>query len=140
MRITGNDTTVIIDPLRSDDNALEIGTDTFLCSNPSTGASNIFIEFEEMTSPTYDINKYLASHLTYPDTIKAKDIEGRINITFLITKDGTITDVRALKSLHTVLDSNAVEVIRKMPKWNPAKRYGMPVECQFTLPIVYKNE
>lgn len=139
MRILGNDTLIIANPIATIPNVVEMGKDTFLLTDPVTGTTNIFIEFEEMPVAPYDFNKYLAKNLQYPDSLKTKGIEGRVNITFLVTNDGSISNVWILKSLHPALDNNALEIIRKMLIGNPLNDTTSPLNANSHFQLFLKQ-
>lgn len=65
-------------------------------------------------------------------------IEGRITISFVIDKDGSITNIKILRGIGFGCDKEAIRVLNKMPKWNPGKQRGKPVKVSMTLPITFK--
>ena len=81
--------------------------------------------------------KYLSENLEYPVIARENGITGRVIITFVVEKDGSITDVKVLRGIGGGCDEVAQEVIEGMPKWNPGKQRGRPVRVQFTLPVAF---
>ena len=65
-------------------------------------------------------------------------IEGRVFVEFVIGKDGSLSDVRAVKGIGGGCDEEAVRIIQSAPAWNPGKQRGKPVKQRYTLPIVFK--
>jgi protein TonB len=61
-------------------------------------------------------------------------------VVFLVKKDGKVSDLEVVQSVEKQLDEEAVRVIRKAPRWEPAIRGGVPVESYCKQPIVYKLE
>ena len=57
---------------------------------------------------------------------------------FVVDKDGSVTDIKVLRSVYPSLDREVVRVISIMPKWEPGVQLGKKVKCKFTLPIVFK--
>jgi protein TonB len=81
---------------------------------------------------------YIVKNLKYPELAKEKGIEGRVFISFIIEKDGSISNVKILRGIGGGCEEAAVEMIKNMPKWKPAKQRGKPVRCQFNLPIKFE--
>ncbi|MBO4738970.1 MAG: energy transducer TonB [Bacteroidales bacterium] len=82
--------------------------------------------------------KYLRDNLTYPSRAREAGIEGTVRLTFVVEKNGSISNVRVKRSVATALDEEAVRVVKAMPKWNPGKQRGKAVRSQFELPIIFK--
>lgn len=81
---------------------------------------------------------YIVKNLKYPELAKEKGIEGRVFITFIIEKDGSVSNVKILRGIGGGCDEAAMEMVKNMPKWKPAKQRGKPVRCQFNLPINFE--
>ena len=79
--------------------------------------------------------KYLSDNIKYPQVAKETGIQGNVIVTFVVEKDGTITDVRILKDIGGGCGEEALRVVKAMPRWNPGKQNGVPVRVQFNLPI-----
>lgn len=82
--------------------------------------------------------KYLAENIKYPVMAKSNKVEGRVYITFVIEKDGTVSDAKVLRSVNEELDAEALRVINAMPKWKPGTQRGVPVRVQYNIPISFK--
>jgi protein TonB len=82
--------------------------------------------------------KYLQNNLKYPTMARESGIQGKVFVTFVVEKDGSITDVKVLRGIGGGCDEEAVRVIKNMPKWKPGKQRGKPVRVQFNMPIVFK--
>lgn len=82
--------------------------------------------------------KYLAENIKYPVMAKNNKVEGRVYITFVIEKDGTVSDAKVLRSVNEELDAEALRVINAMPKWKPGMQRGVPVRVQYNIPITFK--
>ncbi len=81
---------------------------------------------------------YLGS-ITYPDDALDNNWQGKVYLTFVIEKDGTITDVKISRSSgYDVLDNAAKYHIETMPPWKPGTQRGKPVRVKYTLPMVFK--
>jgi TonB family protein len=82
--------------------------------------------------------QWLIDNLQYPKELADVCIQGRVVIRFVVTADGSIEKVEVLRSLHPLLDAEAVRVAQAMPKWNQGKRNDEPVSVYYTLPIAFK--
>ena len=82
--------------------------------------------------------KWLSDHIKYPEECKKDGIEGRVHVQFVVNKDGSIPEVKVLKSPHPLLSEEAIRVVKAMPKWKPAKANGEIVRQRIMLPIIFK--
>ena len=81
---------------------------------------------------------YLNRNVKYPLIAEENGIQGRVICTFVVERDGSITDVKVIKSVDPSLDKEAKRVIGSMPKWNPGIQKGIPVRVKFTLPVTFR--
>lgn len=85
-----------------------------------------------------ELLKYMARNVKYPaESIKNKE-EGSLSLSFIINKDGSLSDIKVVKSLTPLLDAEAVRVVKNMPKWTPGKVKGKFVRVAYTTPITFK--
>jgi len=82
--------------------------------------------------------KYLNKNIKYPQMARESGIQGRVFVTFVVEKNGAVTDVRVLRGIGGGCDEEAVRVIKNMPNWNAGKQRGKPVRVQFNMPILFK--
>ena len=82
--------------------------------------------------------QYLSSHIKYPVVAEENGIQGRVICTFIVERDGSITDTRVARSVDPSLDKEAVRVINSMPRWIPGKQNGTACRVKFTLPVTFK--
>ncbi|MGB4205173.1 MAG: energy transducer TonB [Bacteroidales bacterium] len=79
--------------------------------------------------------RFLNDNIRYPQMARESGIQGTVFITFVVERDGSITDVRILRGIGGGCDEEAIRVIKAMPKWTPGKQRGRPVRVQFNMPI-----
>ena len=79
--------------------------------------------------------KYLAANIKYPATAAKYKKQGRVIVTFIVQKDGSVTHAKIAKSVDPELDAEALRVVRAMPKWTPGTQFGKPVNVKYTLPV-----
>lgn len=85
-----------------------------------------------------ELLRYVASHLKYPTMAAENNIQGRVVVKFVVTKNGTIGDVQILRPRDPDLDKEAVRVVKSLPTFIPGKMNGQPVNVWFTLPVNFK--
>lgn len=82
--------------------------------------------------------KYLATHVMYPAQAAEDGAQGKVVVSFVVGKDGSISKVKVIRSKHPALDREAVRVVKAMPKWIPGKMNGLLVNVTYTLPVDFK--
>lgn len=80
---------------------------------------------------------YLSEKVRYPDEALKDAIEGEVIVSFDVNKDGSISDIAIARSLHPLLDNEAMRVLIAMPNWSPATKSGKPVKMKVTWPISF---
>lgn len=78
---------------------------------------------------------FIQKEMRYPEEAKNAGIQGRVILQFIIEKDGTPAQPRIVRSVHPLLDKEALRIIRQMPKWTPGKQDGKPQRVLYTIPI-----
>lgn len=81
--------------------------------------------------------KFLSENTKYPKTASEVGIDGTVHVTFIIEKNGSVTDVRILRGIGGGCDEEAIRVVKAMPNWIPGKQRGKPVRVQFNMPIKF---
>lgn len=82
--------------------------------------------------------KFVAENLKYPEQMQKEKVEGRVLLSFVVEKDGSVTNIEEVQSPHPVLTEEAIRVVKLMPKWKPGKQDGKNVRVQFNLPITFR--
>ena len=101
----------------------------------------IFQVVEEMPNFPGGMNecmKFLARNIKYPVLAQEAKIEGRVIVQFVVDRDGSVNDIKVVRSISPQLDAEAVRVIGLMPKWNPGKQRGKAVAVKYTMPIQFR--
>jgi len=81
---------------------------------------------------------FIYSNLRYPIQAKREHIESSVICTFIIDINGNVTDVEIMQAAHPVLNTEAVRLIKSLPKWKPAQHNGKPIRVKYLLPIVFR--
>lgn len=82
--------------------------------------------------------EYLASHVKYPVVAQENGVQGRVVVSFVVERDGSITDVRVVRSVDPSLDREAQRVVSSMPRWTPGKQNGSAVRVKYNVPVMFK--
>ena len=83
---------------------------------------------------------YLSKNVRYPEECSKDSIEGRVIISFVVERDGRITDTEVYKSVNKLFDAEALRVVRAMPKWTPGRHRGVPVRVYYRIPVNFRLE
>lgn len=83
------------------------------------------------------MKSYLNSNVNYPVVAQENGVQGRVIVESIIEKDGSMSDVKVIRSVDPSLDREALRVVKAMPKWTPAKLKGIPVRTKCTTPVVF---
>lgn len=86
------------------------------------------------------LKKYIASSVEYPEQAQEKDIQGRVYVSFIVTKNGTVANAQIARGVEPALDKEALRVVSSLPKWEPARQHGQAVNVQYTVPINFSLE
>lgn len=89
---------------------------------------------------TTGVTQYLACHVRYPKAALKVGLVGQVMVRFTVTKKGKVKDVHVLKSLSPECDAEIVRVVKRLPRFTPARRNGQPVNVQFTVPFTFRLE
>lgn len=79
--------------------------------------------------------RFLSENIRYPQMAREAGIQGTVFLTFVVERDGSVTDVRIVRGIGGGADEEAVRVVRNMPRWTPGRQRGQPVRVQFNMPI-----
>jgi len=100
--------------------------------------NNIYTVVDEMPSfvgGQIALSNYISVNLRYPDEAKKNQKEGIVYASFIVEKDGSITNVSIVKGIGYGCDEEVVRVLSAMPKWLPGKQKGNPVRVKLNLPV-----
>jgi protein TonB len=84
------------------------------------------------------LNKYLHDNVHYPVVAQENGVQGRVTISFVVEKDGSVTDVKVAKSVDPSLDKEALRVVKSMPRWTPGKQNGATVRVKYNVPVNFR--
>ena len=108
---------------------------------PKPEPEKVFEVVEQMPSfPGGDkaLLEYLSSNIKYPVVAQENGVQGRVVVSSVVEKDGSITDVKVVRSVDPSLDKEAQRVVKSMPKWIPGKQNGSAVRVKYNVPVSFK--
>jgi protein TonB len=136
---TGKETDLGTAPKEGDGNGTGAGTVTG--EGSGTGEEiytvtdiELYPEFEGGMKAWY---KFIQRNLRYPSTAIDQEKQGKVFVSFVVERDGSISDVKVMKGVGYGMDEEASRVIKKSPKWKPGKQAGKPVRVRFNMPITF---
>ncbi len=100
--------------------------------------NKIFIAVEDdpiFPGGARELFKFLGDNIEYPRIAAEIGVSGVVYLTFVVEKDGSITDIKIVRGIGGGCDEEAVRVVKMMPRWTPGKQRGKPVRVQFQLPV-----
>ena len=95
-------------------------------------------EMPDFPGGTAKLAEYLQKNIKYPQMARESGIQGRVFVNFVVEPDGSVSNVKVLRSLGGGCDEEAMRVVKSMPKWKPGKQRGKPVRVSYILPVNFK--
>jgi protein TonB len=84
--------------------------------------------------------KWLGKNIKYPSQAKRMGTEGKVFVTFVVGRDGRISNVSVTRGIGGGCDEESIRAIQAMPAWNPGKQGGRPVPVKYSMPVFFKLE
>ncbi len=94
-------------------------------------------EMPEFPGGEAALRAYIAKSINYPVIAQENGIQGKVYVTFVVDKDGGISDAKIARGVDPSLDKEALRVVNALPKWKPGKQRGKPVRVSYTVPISF---
>ena len=82
--------------------------------------------------------EFLARNVMYPAEAEKAGVQGRVIVSFVVEKDGSISNAKTVKAIHPALDAEALRVINSMPKWMPGKQNGESTRVKYVVPVTFR--
>lgn len=117
--------------------AQEIKTDTIKQEEP---IFNVVEEVPQYPGREIARQKFLQENVIYPQKAKEAGIQGTVVVSFIVEIDGSITNIKVERSVHPLLDKEAIRVTKLMPNWYPGRQRGKAVRCKFMMPFKFVLE
>ncbi|PXY01160.1 hypothetical protein DF185_10945 [Marinifilum breve] len=101
-------------------------------------AYNMVDDMPKFPGGHLEVQKFLARTLVYPKVAQDNGIQGRVFVSFIVNKDGKVSDPKIVRGVDPSLDKEAIRVVNLMPQWEPGTKDGKPVNVLYTVPINFK--
>ncbi len=109
--------------------------------NPAfPGCESISQKEKRVTCAEEKMLRFIYENIQYPAIARENGVSGLVVLSFVVEKDGSISNINILRDIGAGCGDEASRVVSLMPKWNPGKQRGRPVRVQFTLPVRFKLE
>ena len=106
-------------------------------SNPNK-VYDVVDEMPKFPGGTGALFEYLARNVRYPAEAGKAGIQGRVIVSFVVEKDGRVSNAKTIKAIHPALDAEALRLINGMPKWTPGKKNGEAARVQYVTPVTFR--
>ena len=114
---------------------INIDTNSVIEGNILLGMIEIFPEYPGGDEARI---RFFQENIVYPEEAKEQKIEGKVYIGFVVEIDGSLTNFEILRSIHPLLDEEALRVVKLMPKWKPGEQKGKVARISFQIPIRFE--
>lgn len=120
----------------------EVGSISSTPSKAIPVEGEIYQYVDEPPSFPDNIRFYMKEHLIYPDYALENGLEGKSYVSFIVSSKGAVSAIEVKRGVPDCpeCDAEAIRLVENMPKWNPGKIDGKPVNCWFTLPVIFKMD
>lgn len=82
--------------------------------------------------------EYIKNNIKYPESCVKDSIQGRVTLSFIVEKDGSVSNINEMRSPNPDLTAEAARLVQSMPKWNPGKQRGQAVRVKYVMPITFR--
>jgi len=116
------------------------GQNTNSSTQSKVSDPDVFVVVEqhpEFPGGTQAMMEYIKQNIRYPEKAKKEGIYGRVTVSFIVEKDGSLSNVEIIRGVDPELDAEAIRLVQSMPKWKPGKDKGQDVRVRFTLPVQF---
>ena len=120
-----------------DNESLVIPATSIENSAPHRLVGDVVEDMPEFPGGSQKLLEYLKENTHYPDEPELC-AQGRVVVSFIVEKDGSISDIKVVKGIHPSFDEEAVRVVKSMPKWKPGKYNGEPTRVRYTVPFTFR--
>lgn len=106
-----------------------------VCNGVSTTYTKNRVEDPKFPGGDYGFNRFLSRAIRYPAREREKNIQGRVTLSFIVNKDGAITNIKVIRSVSAGIDNEAIRALRSSPAWVPGTLYGSIANRTYSVPI-----
>ena len=110
-------------------------------ASAQTDSSRIFVDYEENAQfPGGDMacKKWIQEHIKYPEGCRSDSIQGRVLVSFIVERDGSLDSIKVVRSPDPALSEEVIRLVSEMPRWKPARSYNKTIRSRFFLPVIFR--
>ena len=115
-----------------------LGFQVNVCAQKTSKVYDVVEQMPSFPGGQQAMMKFMKNNIRYPEALKKNKVQGMVLVQFVVDQTGRITNPVVKRSVEPSLDAEALRVVRAMPKWNPGKQNGKPVQVRYTLPVSFK--
>ena len=102
---------------------------------------NVYDCVEQMPSfpgGSQKLKEFIEENLRYPKELEETCVQGRVIVRFIVERNGKLSNVKVVKSVHPALDKEAIRIVKLMPRWIPGRQNGITVRVKCYIPIIFR--
>ena len=102
---------------------------------------NVYDCVEQMPSfpgGSQKLKEFIEENLRYPKELEETCVQGRVIVRFIVERNGKLSNVKVVKSVHPALDKEALRIVKLMPRWIPGRQNGITVRVKCYIPIIFR--
>lgn len=106
--------------------------------NSAQNDDKVYLEVDQMPEfpgGSLELRKFITSNVKYPVEAQKNKVQGRVFVSFVVGKDGTVRNAKIARGVDPYLDAESIRVVNSMPIWTPGKNKGKVVSVAYTIPI-----
>lgn len=104
---------------------------------PQLTATQVVEEMPQFPGGLVALLTYMDDNVVFSGGAQRRGVKGTIEVSFVVQRDGTVTDIRITKKLDSALEHQIISVVQNMPKWRPGRSGGVPTAVMVTVPLVF---
>ena len=106
----------------------------------SNKAYDVVDEMPQFPGGPYALFEFISKNIQYPKEAEDANLQGRVIVSFVVEKDGSVSNAKVVRPIDPLLDAEALRVVNSMPKWIPGKQNGEAFRVKYTIPVTFRIE
>ena len=103
-------------------------------------AYDVVDEMPQFPGGPYALFEFISKNIQYPKEAEDANLQGRVIVSFVVEKDGSVSNAKVVRPIDPLLDAEALRVVNSMPKWIPGKQNGEAIRIKYTVPVTFRLE
>ena len=106
----------------------------------SNKAYDVVDEMPQFPGGPSALFEFISKNIQYPKEAEDANLQGRVIVSFVVEKDGSVSNAKVVRPIDPLLDAEALRVVNSMPKWIPGKQNGEAIRIKYTVPVTFRLE